>query len=417
MNLFNMFTKIKETKGLKAKQALVKEYSPDDLFISTIKFLLDDDIKTNIKTNKINKEITAEGLSLNNISEFLDYLANKSTGKDVDIATIQTFINQYEDYNVRNFLKEIATKSFTLGIGVKSINPVVQIFKHRHEVQLANKYSDRYDKVIEKYPTSKFFITQKLDGIRASVIVENGAIRVVSRQNKQFSGLSSLFESFCSDGMYDGELIIPNMTFNEIQSVVMSEENTNKDSVEFHVFDKISLDDYYNKKSSETYEKRRAKLKQEFTDVFTDASKIKLVPIIGLALASTLDQTILNLEATVTENNWEGLMVNVGDAKYECKRTDAILKVKKFDTVDLEIIGFNEGEGEKAGMLGSFICKYEDNTVDVSGFSNEIAIDVWNNKEKYVGKVIEVKYFQASKNKDGKKSLRHPNFLHFRHDK
>jgi hypothetical protein len=63
--------------------------------------------------------------------------------------------------------------------------------------------------------------------------------------------------------------------------------------------------------------------------------------------------------------------------------------------------------------------KYKDgNVVKVgSGFSDELRKEVWQNQDKYLGAICEVKYFEETSNADGGLSLRFPIFKDFRSDK
>ena len=108
-------------------------------------------------------------------------------------------------------------------------------------------------------------------------------------------------------------------------------------------------------------------------------------------------------------------MVNL-DAPYECKRTKNLIKVKQFYTYDLKIVGYEEGEGRNKGTLGSFIVEYKDNTVKVgSGYSDSERKNFWENREDYIGRIIEVKYKEISKDKNtGKESLQFPIFVGLR---
>ena len=54
----------------------------------------------------------------------------------------------------------------------------------------------------------------------------------------------------------------------------------------------------------------------------------------------------------VTEAGGEGIMVNLSDAPYDCKRTSNILKVKKFKDADVRVLGVNEGT--KVTMIKSY---------------------------------------------------------------
>jgi DNA ligase-1 len=112
-------------------------------------------------------------------------------------------------------------------------------------------------------------------------------------------------------------------------------------------------------------------------------------------------------------------MINICDAPYEFKRTNGLLKVKKMQTMDLEIIGFEEGEGRLAGKLGAVLVRYKNgNVVKVgSGFSDDLRVTIWVNQSDYLGNICEVQYFEETTNADGGESLRFPIFKDFRPDK
>ena len=115
----------------------------------------------------------------------------------------------------------------------------------------------------------------------------------------------------------------------------------------------------------------------------------------------------------------EGVMINICDAPYEFKRTWNLLKVKKMNTMDLQIIGFEEGTGRLAGTLGAILVRYKNgNTVKVgSGFTDWSRTEIWNNRGKYMDSIVEIKYFEETTNQDGGESLRFPIFNDFRPDK
>ena len=95
----------------------------------------------------------------------------------------------------------------------------------------------------------------------------------------------------------------------------------------------------------------------------------------------------------LTSEGKEGVMCNLADAPYECKRTRNILKVKKMQSIDLKIVGFEEGDGKYKGTLGKVIIDVCGVSVGCgSGFSDNERLDIWSNKDKYLGKWIEVQY-------------------------
>ena len=123
-----------------------------------------------------------------------------------------------------------------------------------------------------------------------------------------------------------------------------------------------------------------------------------------------LDEAIANKE--------EGIMINIALAPYEFCRTNFLLKCKKFNSCDLRIVDFEEGEGRLAGTLGAVICEYKQNCVKVgSGFTDELRAQIWNNRAKYLNTIIEINFFEETSNADGGLSLRFPTFKDFRPDK
>ena len=109
------------------------------------------------------------------------------------------------------------------------------------------------------------------------------------------------------------------------------------------------------------------------------------------------------------QHDMEGCMLNL-DTPYECKRTKSLMKIKKFYDFDLQIVGYEEGTGRNKGRLGAFVVDYNGNKVKVGcGYSDEERVNFWNNRDKYIGRVITVKYKEISKDKKtGLESLKFP---------
>ena len=111
-------------------------------------------------------------------------------------------------------------------------------------------------------------------------------------------------------------------------------------------------------------------------------------------------------------------MVNL-DVPYRRTRHKGILKVKRFYTMDLPIVRYEEGSGRLAGTLGAFVLKYNENEVKVgSGFTDEQRQEYWLHRDDLVGTLCEVKYKEISKDKNTElESLQFPVFVRLRDDK
>ena len=116
------------------------------------------------------------------------------------------------------------------------------------------------------------------------------------------------------------------------------------------------------------------------------------------------------------------VMLRLHDAPYHHSRHSGdrknyLLKYKKVKTADLRITGWNEGKGKYEGMIGSFICEDDDGVVRVSvaGMTDDIRM---SDPDKWIGKIIEVAYFEISKSKvNDHYSLQFPRIKGIRHDK
>ena len=95
------------------------------------------------------------------------------------------------------------------------------------------------------------------------------------------------------------------------------------------------------------------------------------------------------------------------------------MKVKRFYTMDLPIVGVEEGTGRLEGTLGALILDYKGNHVRVgSGFTDDQRTAIWRDVDNTVGCLCEVKYKEISKDKNTwLESLQFPVFVRLRKDK
>lgn len=112
-------------------------------------------------------------------------------------------------------------------------------------------------------------------------------------------------------------------------------------------------------------------------------------------------------------------MIKDVTAPYVTKRDEAWLKLKPALTVDLVVVGLEEGTGRNEGRLGALVCEGEDDgrliRVNVgSGFSDTDRDEFWRDSETVVDMVAEVQADSITQNQDGTYSLRFPRFVRFR---
>jgi DNA ligase-1 len=223
----------------------------------------------------------------------------------------------------------------------------------------------------------------------------------------------------------------PSGLFNDMQRFAMRKDVEDKPGI-YHMFDVVPIEEFHTGKSTEPYYKRRAMLEKFFHDSKgADFEALNIVSVAmvgevteeGISSAEALaksEEAIMRVHQDLLLESYEGSMIKDLDGLYECKRGWTVQKVKDMDNVDLRVIDIVPGlKGTKyEHTMGALVVDYMGNPVNVgSGFSDEQRAEIWDNKEDVINRVIEVKYFEETKDKTGKVSLRFPIFIQFRYDK
>jgi len=154
--------------------------------------------------------------------------------------------------------------------------------------------------------------------------------------------------------------------------------------------------------------------------IFEQTDCVRLMDGIEVDLDTAEGHDIMRRYAEdAVEAGFEGIMIKDLGAPYECRRSTFWMKWKPTITVDLTIVGFEEGTGRNEGRLGAIICEGDDNGrriyVNVgSGLSDADRDEYWSARDQLLGDVVEVEADAVTQNQDGTYSLRFPRFLRFR---
>ena len=255
------------------------------------------------------------------------------------------------------------------------------------EPMLANKWEDYKNKV-----TFPAYSQPKLDGIRC-IIKKNG---MWTRNGKPiisaphiFECLKPLFE-INPDLIFDGELYADKFAndFNAICSLVKKTKPTEEDinesreKIQYHVYDLPS----YNA----TFVPRFQHLFKMLTNYHTSIIVVQTDQVDNL-------NDINGFYEDYISSGYEGQMIRL-DAQYEHKRTKSLLKNKSFIDEEYTIIDIEEGNGNKAGMVGSFVFKNANGKIFNASpkFNWEICQQMLNDKESLIGKEATIKYFNLT---------------------
>ena len=416
IEVIKLFKQIQETSSLNGKKAIIVANKDNELFKKCLRFLLDGNIVTGISSKKIKKKVFPSSEMApyylcvhSTFEDVMEYLQKNNTGKDEDIYEIQAFLSGHEEN--RGFYEQMITKTFRLGADAKLVNQCIENLIPTFNVMLGTS--------IEKCKIKDgvwFSLSQKLNGNRC--IYYNGDF--YTRQGKKYFGLNHIKDDIekitdAKNYVFDGELIYKNdegltdsESFQKGTGIAQSKNNT-KEELKLVLFDVLPIEEFKMGVSTDTYKVRKQKL------ITLKKFETENLKIVDMFYEGTDQSEIWKWLDYAEQNDMEGLMLSL-DAPYECKRTKNLIKVKKFYDFDLEIVGYEEGKGRNNGKLGAFIVDYKGNNVNVgTGFSDEERDIFWSNREKFIGRVITVKYKEITKDKKSNlESLQFPVYCRLR---
>lgn len=261
---------------------------------------------------------------------------------------------------------------------------------------------DRYDLEVED--NHNFFVENVLVHNCRCIVTKDG---MFSRHGKEIisaphirKSLEPVFQKY-PDLILDGELYNHdlNQDFNKLMSLVRKSKPTAEDLKESE--EKIQYWIYDLPSSPKTFHGRNwdlTNLWSEFEKVFTKHCVLVETHLV------TSDEEVQHALEDYLDHGYEGGILRL-DRPYENKRTNSLLKVKKFEDAEFPIVRIEEGRGNLAGKAGRII-------VDVNGkevssglkFGHDEARKIWENRDSLIGKTATIRYFNVTE--DG--SLRFP---------
>jgi len=356
----------------------------------------------------------------------LEALRTRSVTGHAARDAIEEISQDFDSEEWNGLCRRVIIKDLRCGISEKTINKVVGKTEWKIPVftcQLATDSNDHQSKMkgVKR-------IECKLDGVRVLALCTKNRVTLYSRNGKIFENFPDIEQqlnlvkhriSLETKGPFvlDGEIV--GESFQALMKQAQRKDNAKTKDMMYYIFDVVPLADFERGFWNAQQHKRTLLLDTNRSEIETQ-SNLRVMPGMNVDLDTAEGHDVMRrfAEDAVTQG-FEGIMIKDLGAPYECKRTTFWLKWKPVMTVDLNIVGFEEGTGRNEGRLGAIICEGVDNDRNIrvnvgSGLSDADRDEYWHSRDDLLGRVVEVAADAVTQNQDGTYSLRFPRFVRFR---
>jgi DNA ligase-1 len=353
------------------------------------------------------------------------------TGGDARGA-IDAMMARFDSEQWNGLARRVLIKDLRCGVSEKTINKICTNSEWAiptFECQLAQDSGDHPRKL-----KGNKRLEVKLDGVRvlAMCYARSGTVNLMSRNGKAFTNfdhieqqliphikrISTRMFNSATDFVLDGEIV--GESFQALMRQAQRKKDADAADSIYHVFDVLPMEDFY-RGHWNAQQRRRLDRLESIREILADyCPSVEIMPGMTVDLDTAEGHDIMRRFADASvEQGYEGIMIKDLEAPYECKRSSFWMKWKPTITVDLNIVGFEEGTGRNLGRLGALICEGEDSgrviRVNVgSGLRDGDRDEFWSSRVDLLDRVVEVEADAVTQNQDGTYSLRFPRFVRFR---
>ena len=341
--------------------------------------------------------------------EILNKLQKRTlTGDAARFAILGERVQLTEDSS--NLLCQILTKDFQAGFGIKLVNTVMPGLINTVPYMRCSLWKDQ-----KVSWAGGIYVQTKCDGLYGDGTLEYG-LRSRTGHTLNVPQVEEELKTLLGQGeRVNGEILfyhatsglLPRETGNGIANsgAPIPDDITPK----YVVWDLHSENWTHSYNYKERLEDLRGRLD------YTDFGYIQLVKsdlVLSLATARFLfDKEVARGGEGIILKDPSGLWLDGTSTKQ--------WKLKKEFTCELRVMEFIEGTGKNADTFGSLLCETDDRmlSVAVSGFSDRLRQEIWDNERYSLGAIIEVKFKDVMHTDKKGYSLFEPRFVAFRADK
>jgi len=319
-------------------------------------------------------EIKTEGSDLIQISGIIgtdNPVEHRKTCKSKNIGkSNETKSREQAIFEMESKIKEKLTKNYFYTIKECETEEVIL-------PMLTKSYDDEKHKI----DWNNCFIQPKLDGMRCLAhIKSNGDVTLISRDGKIISNMEHIMDDLSTikqDVILDGELYAHGLTFQENMKLIKKWRKETPDLIKFHVYDLINDKPFKDRKVRE-FIKNLSTCKEVSTYEIINKEKLDYFHAINIS------------------EGFEGSIIRWGNEGYKMNgRSSNLLKFKDFKDMDLEIFQITSNDANPLHGTPHFNLKGKAFKAGVK-MSHEDREDLLTNKDKYIGKIANIRYFELT---------------------
>lgn len=415
------------------KESVLLKYKDDALLKRVLLLTYNKLISFRIKEIpfSLDKELLHQASrDLESALDLLDDLSNNilSGNKAIDEVTTVANSLSYDDTVV---FSKIIKRNLDIGVSEKTINKIWPNLIPSYPVMLAMP-DKRKNRDTIKFPC---YAQIKMDGARINAHVTKDSVEYFTRNGrniqlnntKMHQDLMLMRDDLMLmrgvhevDFVLDGEALCrkPDGSYYDrktgngvINRALKKPESLTEEQIEsFSIvaWDLIPMDDFKSMYSGTPYDVRFSMLKE----LLRETSYGYVECVYSRKIDSWESAESFYNEAY--DSGEEGLILKNSDLLWENKRPKGCVKMKAELSVELQVVGFKEGQGKYIDKIGALVCESA-NGISItvgSGLNDEQRLD-----RDVIGKIVTVKYNELITNKKGERSLFLPIFVEYREDK
>lgn len=427
MSILRILESIEGQSARTAKIALIEQNKGNQLFLDVLQAALNP--YTNYHIRKIPDYDPKGGKTLDWALVELKKLSERQLTGHAGIEHLRNILSSVslDDAVV---VSRIIGKDLRCGAGDGTTNVALPGFIPTYPCLLARPYDEKNIKNIT-YPA---YSQLKADGLRANAIVDGHKVTLCGRSGREIDLLGHMDQpmirlaaEFPWPVVFDGEFVVVNehemvidrKTGNGIinKAIKGTISEAEAKMIRFQIWDAIPLAEFKDGKSVDSYKERFERLIQAIDGDFENWKPYWVIPY---KTVGSLEEAIAHFEQLLAEGH-EGTILKNYCALWEDSRSKHLVKMKAEKDADMEIIGFNPGEGKFLGMVGSIQMASSDRLVEcnISGFPDDLRKEITATQNELLGTIATVLYNERikSKSRTGVDSLFLCRFAEFRSDK